>query len=211
MFLFWHNRKTKGYPHWSVHIPREVVPIRRWHLWIQAWPEMKVQFAQIFQTKTRNEWVMTSAMLAPKAPRGSLVDTLQFQNDTTKIYKETCSKQSMAGCSWFQTVSSILVAPFSQKICLVYFSGVFSLPQAEVFKGTDACCVPVLNPSEAVGVLSCWVVEYATNFHGWISWILFCKAVHEHNRLRRSFLAQVFKAKMLRFLIPMYPNFLTSP
>jgi len=54
----------------------------------KAWPEMKVQFAQIFRTKTRNEW-------------------------------------------------------------------------AEVFKGTDACCVPVLNPSEA--------------------------AVHEHNRLRRSF------------------------
>lgn len=52
---------------------------------------------------------------SPKAPRGSLVDTLQFQNDTTKIYKEACSKQSMAGCSWFQTVSSILVAPFSQK------------------------------------------------------------------------------------------------
>lgn len=43
----------------------------------------------------------------------------------------------------------------SKKICLVYFSGVFCLPQAEVFKGTDACCVPVLNPSEAVGVLSC--------------------------------------------------------
>lgn len=98
-----------------------------------------------------------------------------------------------------------------KKISLVYVSGVFCLPQAEVFKGTDACCVPVLNPSEAVGVLSCWVVECATNFHGWISWILFCKAVHEHNRLRRSFLAQVFKAKMLRFLIPMYPNFLASP
>lgn len=123
---------------------------------LQAWPEMKVQFAEIFQTKTRNEWVMTSAMLKHrKPPEVPLLILCHSQNDTTTTYKETCSKQSMAGCSWFQTVSSILVAPFSQKICLVYFSGVFCLPQAEVFKGTDACCVPVLNPSEAVGVLSC--------------------------------------------------------
>lgn len=54
----------------------------------KAWPEMKLQFARIFEQKTRNEW-------------------------------------------------------------------------AEIFKGTDACCVPVLNPAEA--------------------------AAHEHNRLRGSF------------------------
>ena len=101
VFVFGTIIKTKD-THWFQYTSQGNVPIRRWHQWLQAWPEMKVQFAQIFRTKTRNEWVMTSAMLAQKkAPRGSLVDTLQFQNDTTKIYKETCSKQSMAGCSWF--------------------------------------------------------------------------------------------------------------
>lgn len=145
----------------------------------------------------------------PKAPRGSLVDTLPLSewhhnNIQRNMFKAVHGWLFMVSNSFIYSGGSFQ----STKICLVYFSGVFCLPQAEVFKGTDACCVPVLNPSEAVGVLSCWVVEYATNFHGWISWILFCKAVHEHNRLRRSFLAQVFKAKMLRFLIPMYPNFL---
>eukprot|EP00435_Cladocopium_sp_Y103_P028880 s380_g7.t1 len=76
----------------------------------KAWPEMKLQFARIFEQKTRNEW-------------------------------------------------------------------------AEVFKGTDACCVPVLNPAEA--------------------------AAHEHNRLRGSYLALRF-CHVLNLLLVVVPVFLVQ-
>ena len=108
-----------------------------------------MHFAQTFQTKTRNEWVMTSAML-DRSPSPCYSAISEWHNKNI----ETFSKEPMTvhGFKQFHLNSG---GSFQKKNQSLLFLCFFACPLADVFKGTDACCVPVLNPSEAVGVLSC--------------------------------------------------------
>ena len=79
---------------------------------------MKVQFAQIFQTKTRNEWVMTSAML-DRSPSPCYSAISKWHNKNV----ESFSKESMTvhGFKQFHLNSG---GSFQKKISH-YFSFVF--------------------------------------------------------------------------------------
>jgi len=55
---------------------------------VQAWPEMKLQFARIFEQKTRNEWATGSARLFAFKSWASLLSVF-FRSDMQLRFSHT--------------------------------------------------------------------------------------------------------------------------